>query len=70
MDGEEKLAVSLPKLSTSSVTFADDETVTHSFIRSLSIILYRGLKRRPCVMNNAISITAYLVKNVQNTFIE
>lgn len=46
MHGEEKLAVSLPKLGTSSATFADDETVTQSTQRHT----YRGLKRRPCVM--------------------
>lgn|SRR5271170_2223628 len=48
----------------SSATLADDET------RDFKFHTYHGLKHHPCVMNNAISITIYLVGNVQNTFIE
>jgi hypothetical protein len=69
MHREEELAVTLPKLSNhpaSSATFADDMTLSSS----LQCHTYHGLKHRPCVMSNAISITIYLVKNVQNTFIE
>jgi hypothetical protein len=54
----------------SSATFADDETVTsNSSFDHFPHHTYHRLKHRPCVMNNAISITTYLVKSVRAAFV-